>query len=187
MMRLILLAAGSSRRFGENKLMWPVDGKPMMQHILEILLRLEAERGWEVTVVAQEGPAAELARGMGARVVINALSGRGISSSIHAALNSITGAPCPAAFFVADQPYIARSTIAEFLDAFAASRMGLGCVAHGSELGNPAVFSPEYFPELMAIQGDRGGKAVIKRHMDDCCIYQVADARELRDLDTKPD
>ena len=186
-MRLILLAAGFSRRFGENKLMWTLDGKPMMRHILEILMRLENERGWEVTVVSREGPAADMARSLGAQVVINPISEQGISTSIHAALDSLTGAPCPAAFFVADQPRIAYGTIAEFLDAYAASGKGLGCVAHDGEPGNPAVFSPEYFPELMAIQGDRGGKSVIKRHFDNCYIHQVDDARELSDIDTKPD
>ena len=35
---LIMLAAGNSRRFGRNKLLYEIEGKPMYRHILEKLL-----------------------------------------------------------------------------------------------------------------------------------------------------
>lgn len=35
---LIMLAAGNSRRFGSNKLLYEIDGKPMYRHILEKLM-----------------------------------------------------------------------------------------------------------------------------------------------------
>lgn len=35
---LVMLAAGNSRRFGSNKLLYEIDGKPMYRHILEKLM-----------------------------------------------------------------------------------------------------------------------------------------------------
>ena len=35
---LIMLAAGNSRRFGSNKLLYEIDGKPMYRHMLEKLM-----------------------------------------------------------------------------------------------------------------------------------------------------
>ena len=35
---LIMLAAGNSRRFGSNKLLYEIDGKPMYRYILEKLM-----------------------------------------------------------------------------------------------------------------------------------------------------
>ena len=35
---LIMLAAGNSRRFGRNKLLYEIEGKPMYRHILEKLM-----------------------------------------------------------------------------------------------------------------------------------------------------
>ncbi len=42
---LIMLAAGCSRRFGENKLLYPLEGKPMYLHLLERLAAVCAKDG----------------------------------------------------------------------------------------------------------------------------------------------
>lgn len=38
----------------------------------------------------------------------------------------------------------------------------------------------------MELTGDKGGKQVVKRHMDDLFLLEVKDPQELQDLDTKP-
>lgn len=58
--------------------------------------------------------------------------------------------------------------------------------AYHEEIGNPVVFAEKYRKELMELTGDKGGKRVVKRHMDDLYLMEVEDAEELRDLDTKP-
>ena len=40
---MIMLAAGNSRRFGGNKLLYEVDGMPMYRHILDLLMEVENE------------------------------------------------------------------------------------------------------------------------------------------------
>ena len=57
---LILLAAGFSRRFGENKLLYPVEGVPMYLRAAKLLLRLKRQRqdirGSEESCGAEESP-----------------------------------------------------------------------------------------------------------------------------------
>ena len=67
-----------------------------------------------------------------------------------------------------------------------ASGKGIGALAYHGEIGNPVVFVEKYRKELMELTGDKGGKRVVKRHMDDLYLMEVEDAEELRDLDTKP-
>ena len=186
MIYLILLAAGNSRRFGENKLLWKLDGKPLMLHTLEKLMAIEKRRGWRVLVVTQDAAVEKLAAHTGALTVTNPLSAQGISTSIRAALDAISPCAQHAAFFVADQPYTRSETIENFIDGYLKSSNAVGCVGFLGELGNPAVFSAKYFPELRALKGDRGGKAVILKHMDDCFIYEASEARELMDMDVRP-
>ena len=56
--------------------------------------------------------------------------------------------------------------------------------AHGSHRGNPCLFPARFFPELCALEGDRGGSSVIRRH-EDALLLVEADEHELFDCDTK--
>ena len=57
-------------------------------------------------------------------------------------------------------------------------------MAHGGIRGNPCLFPARFFPELLALEGDVGGGAVIRKHLDALLLFP-ADERELRDVDTK--
>lgn len=183
MIHLILLAAGNSRRFGANKLMFPINGSPMFMHTLEILLALHKKHGWDVTIVAQEGPVAQKARLLPVNVVINPNPALGISASIRHGISALPDDVHPAAFFVADQPWLTEATAENFLKGFVRSNKSCGCVAHDGVTGNPAAFRRSLFSELMALEGDRGGKRVLMQRLNDCMLYEVADAKELSDID----
>lgn len=187
MIHLILLAAGSARRFGEDKLVWPIEGKPMICHILDKLEYLAIENAWDLTVVTREGPAADLASFYSAKIILNADHNKGISTSIRCGLSSLPDDHAPAVFFVADQPWLSLDTVADFISGFHASDMKCGCVIHKGETGNPCIFAHDLFSELMQLEGDRGGKRVLMRHIDECYMHEVADAVQLTDIDTKPE
>ena len=50
MIHVIYMAAGNSRRFGSNKLLYVYEGKPLYCHGLDLLLELKQEMGAELTV-----------------------------------------------------------------------------------------------------------------------------------------
>lgn len=51
---MILLAAGFGSRFGSNKLLYEMGGKPMYRHTLDVMLSLARElKGADVTVVTR--------------------------------------------------------------------------------------------------------------------------------------
>ena len=62
-----------------------------------------------------------------------------------------------------------------------------GCIvgaAHNGHRGNPCLFPARFFPELCALEGDRGGSSVIRRHEDALRLVEAAEP-ELFDCDTK--
>lgn len=184
MIQVILLAAGFSRRFGGNKLLATWEHKPLYLHTLLALDRLVRERGdCRLTVVTQYREIEKSARDLGAQVCWNHHSEEGIASSLRLGLESASEAEYYLCC-VADQPQLTAQLVSAFLDAFFASGKELGCVAHQGIPGNPVIFHRRYRGELLALQGDVGGKKVLARHPEAQFLWE---GPGLSDLDTPAD
>ncbi len=207
---LIMLAAGNSRRFGSNKLLYEIDGRPMYQHILEKLMKVaegirkEAETGdksnsasgrmiapddaeivgCQVTAVTQYEEIERAARAAGARVYYNPHPDEGISSSLQIGLKANLEADA-CLFTVSDQPWLSVETIEQLIRLLKSSGKGIACVSCSGKLGNPCIFTRKYYDELLSITGDRGGKSVITAHREDTAVLAVEDPWELTDMDVK--
>ena len=190
---ILYLAAGNSRRFGENKLLYPLDGKAVYRHLLDRLAQIAGRHeNWELLVVTQyERILEELAPLVKAgrlQTVFSPDSEKGISYTIRAGIEVAEKQNADAcACFVADQPYLKEETAERFLESMEMQKAPLGCVFCGGESGNPGWFSKPYFSELKELSGDRGGKKVLKRHWESVILFRVEAAWELKDLDRKED
>lgn len=202
---LVLLAAGSSRRFFGNKLLYVYEGKPLYRYVADAVCELPPETFAGKVVVTRYEEILEDLQGRGFLTVRNMHSDWGISHSIRLGIETVLAArerqheslslagqkQCEEnrnfaiCFAVCDQPHLRRETIRQFACAYLESARGIGCLKHGAETGNPVIFSENYLEELLALQGDTGGKAVLKRHLEDVFFYEVADGRELWDLDVR--
>ena len=207
---LIMLAAGNSRRFGSNKLLYEIDGKPMYRHILEKLMavakqleetdcverlecvenrmgELEKERSKQckkITVVTQYEEIEQTARSLGVNVYINPHADEGISSSMKIGLKANLDADA-CLFTVSDQPWLTTTTIHQLITLLKTSHKGIACVSCEGKLGNPCIFTKKYYDALLSITGDKGGKSVITAHRDDTAVLKVKDIKELTDMDVK--
>lgn len=181
---LIYLAAGNSRRFGSNKLLYELDGKPLYRHLLDRLGSLCARRGkWEVIVVTQYPEIYEEVMKSKIRAVFSPDSKKGASYSIRKGLEAAADAQA-CVFCVADQPYFTETSAELFLETMERNKAALGCVACGERTGNPVWFSREYFPELLELKDDQGGRRVLKKHPEEILYFPITDERELQDMDT---
>ena len=181
---LIFLAAGLSRRFGpENKLLHEVDGSPLYRHTLDKLERLQGENTC-LLVVTNTPEIQRHCEGRNISWTSSPEAARGIAHSLRAGLEA-AGDPDAYVCFVADQPKLREETVRRFLETCEASGAGLGCLACGETWGNPVWFAAEYRPELLALTGDTGGKAVLRRHPERV-LTVAAENWELKDVDLPP-
>ena len=181
---LIMLAAGNSRRFGSNKLLYEIDGVPMYLRTLTKLQKAASELGnCKIIVVTQYEEIAAKAQGSGARVLINPHPERGISSSMKIGLAAAKESSA-CLFTVSDQPWLTTETIVNLVHKFLSEHKGMACTLLGTKTGNPCIFSRKYYQELLEITGDKGGKQIINRHPEDVAYLEIEDARELTDVDT---
>lgn len=181
---MVLLAAGDSRRFGGNKLLTEVEGRPMYRHVADEVTAMPEDCFAKKIVVSQYDEILEDLGNEGFETVKNHDSSLGISHSVHLALEQIPEhyAVC---FSVSDQPWLTRGTIQGLMTAFRKNRKGLACVSCDGVDGNPVIFAPEYRNELLALSGDVGGKKILLAHPEDVARFAVKNSRELADIDEK--
>ena len=188
---LIYMASGFSRRFGGNKLLAPLAGIPLYRHGFDQLQ--DAARRISVSlscscclyVVSQYDEILSWCRAHDAIAVKNAAAGEGMAASVR--LGVETSAAVDAwAFFAADQPFLSGKTISDFVMQYAQSGCSIGCAVSGCRRGSPAIFSHVYKDELLALQGDKGGRAILEKYKDDLWSFTMPEG-ELCDIDTRDD
>lgn len=188
---LIYMASGFSRRFGGNKLLAPLDGKPLYRHGFDQLQ--DAARRISVSlscscclyVVSQYDEILSWCRAHGAIAVKNTAAGEGMAASVRLGVETSAAADAWA-FFAADQPFLSSEIISDFVKQYAQSGCGIGCAVSGSRRGSPAIFSHVYKDELLALQGDKGGRAILEKYKDDLWSFTMPEG-ELCDIDTRDD
>lgn len=177
----ILMAAGASKRFGSNKLFALYRGKALYLHALDAL---PAEQFSAVIVVSGYDEVLGAANARGFIACANREPEAGVSRTVRLGLEEAMRRGAAAAMFmVADQPRLRRESILALLADYAAHPEHIVSLAFDARRGNPVLFPARFFPELCALEGDRGGSAVIRRHEDALRLVQIADARELADVD----
>jgi len=182
----ILLGAGESKRMGKDKLFLPWGRTTVLEHCLKVLLR---SRAGEVIVVLQEskGAIGEAGKSPKVKVVNNPDYLEGMSSSIRKGVR--VADPKSAGILIAfgDMPFIRPQTINALIRAFEkAKRRIVVPMLHGRR-GHPVIFPRTYEGELLRLEGDTGGRAILMKHPEAVLTIPVQSEGVLRDLDTWTD
>lgn len=176
----LIMAAGNASRFGENKLTASFAGKSLFSLALAAI---PADAFARVTVVSQYPALLQETEQAGFHAIRNDRPDDGISRTIR--LGTEAMADCAGILYmVADQPLLRQETVLRIVQDW---RQHPGCIvgaAHNGHRGNPCLFPARFFPELCALEGDRGGSSVIRRHEDALRLVEAAEP-ELSDCDTK--
>ena len=210
MIHIIYMAAGNSRRFGSNKLFYELDGKPMYRHLLdrfaEIKNRYNKSKSdsqtIDITVVTRYREILDYCACIpDCHAVISPDSEKGISYTIKAGImavqeqkklkksSEVTHHTAETEeyymFAVADQPYLKSQSVIKLIDRVLKNTGGKRLsfsLRYGDAVGNPCVFNSSLIPQLLSLEGDKGGRSVAKKN--DCVYVDIADERELMDIDT---
>lgn len=181
--KAIILAAGNSKRFGKEKLLEGFQGKPLIMHVIEEVLKVEFE---EIILVTQYEEVEKLINTRNIRVVRNKNVDKGISHSIHLGISE--GGSCEGyMFIVGDQPFVTCEIIEGMINQFRKEKGQILCISHEGRRGSPTLFDACYKEELLSLEGDIGGKQVMKRHPECVETYEVKDFLVLEDIDTRED
>ncbi|NMA00742.1 MAG: putative selenium-dependent hydroxylase accessory protein YqeC [Clostridiaceae bacterium] len=170
----ILLAAGTSSRMpGYNKLLLPFGNEAVIVHTLRRIFAgpcrdivivtghdLDAIRDVIKPVIQKDAPP-------DARITViynpRYLEGQGTSVACAATVLDESSMAC---FCVpGDQPIISPGTMRTLTEKAIRNAILVPCREDGSR-ASPVLFGKDYYDELAALEGDVGGRQVMKRHPD---------------------
>ena len=171
---ITLLAAGSARRFGADKLAAPCAGLPLAAHAAGAVM----QTGLPALCITAPGPRPIwLPDGIAALPNPLAAQGLGTSVAIAARAAALRGAP-GLLIHLADMPCVSSG----LLLAVAGSGPLAACRHADGRPGVPALFPASRFAELAALTGERGAGALLAGATDVALIDCAAE--DLLDVDT---
>jgi len=174
-----LLASGSGLRFGANKLLQILNGKPVAEYVMDIIPNSLRKHSCVITCWPE---VAALAVKKGFRVIENSEHEEGISAGIRLATDYFSEAD-GILFSVCDQPLLKETTISLLCQTWLQNTDCICRVSSGAQAGNPCIFPKAFYPELLHLKGDRGGGVVIRAHSETVLAIEAA-PEELWDCDT---
>lgn len=183
----LLLAAGSSSRMGQPKMLLPVNGKTLLQHAIDEIKKLDGTKLLVVTgcyhlllkdILEQQQIA----------FVENTNWQEGMGASIQTGMNQVIQyypAAASVIILVCDQPYISAGFLRELISAKQQTHKGIVAAAYNNTTGTPVLFDKEYFAALSLLNGQYGAKKLIQQMNDD--VATVAFPAGAVDIDTMED
>lgn len=175
----IVMASGFSKRMGLNKLLMKYNDKFLIEHTLEKISQCDFE---EKIIVTQYEEIEKLTDNF--KVVINENAHKGQSESIKLGVKS--SEKCDGyMFFVADQPLINQKDIEKLIRVFRENKDFIVIPKYKEKRGNPVIYPSLYKEEILRLEGDKGGKSIIKS--SNKIKYVEVEEDTLFDIDNKDD
>jgi CTP:molybdopterin cytidylyltransferase MocA len=184
----ILLAAGTGRRFGGDKLLAPYNGRPLIEATLANLSGAPVDE--TVVVVGDDAERLrEICEPYAVRVVENPDSTLGQSTSVRTGLAACESSPGARAAVVllADQPLVGQGAVERLVGAFEGGAK-VAAATYGGKPRNPVLFSREVWPLLLReLSGDEGARGFIRGHPELVQYVPCDDVGDPADVDTRED
>lgn len=184
----IILAAGQSKRFGDqNKMLFEVDGTAIIRRTVSTVS--SAQLGDAVLVSGKDtADVLKACEGVDIRHIENPTPWAGMGTSLAAGANAIS--EDMEAFFVVlgDMPFLKSETITQMAEAFdPKSGNDIAVPIHNGRRGHPVLFAKKYLTRLRALTGDQGARALLIEHPERIQAIVVDDAGTLVDIDKLED
>ena len=177
----VIMASGLSQRFGANKLLQVVNGKTLLEQILEITGdSLFAKR----VVVTRTKEVSDFCEKADIPVILHTYPNRNdtvrLGTEYLKEMDGWVFCPC-------DQPLLKRESIENLLSVPYVHEDLIARLHWGDTVGTPIFFGKKYYEELCDLPEKKGGGYVVKKYPERVVHVSVQDEKELWDLDTPED
>jgi molybdenum cofactor cytidylyltransferase len=181
----VILAAGASRRMGENKMLLVLEGESLIRRAAQ--RALGAGLSPVVVVIGHEADRlrAEL-KNLPLEFAINRDYTGPTSGSLHRGLNALGRDVDAVVVMLGDMVRVTADTLAMLIAAARGTDAPLVVSRYGDVTAPPLLFRRALFGELLAWTGEGCGKAVVQAHKHEAMYVDRPEAL-LVDVDTPED
>ena len=179
----IVLAAGSSVRFGSPKQLAEFQGKSLIQIAIDVANSSKADYVFLVLGNSSSEILEKLRLGR-AQPVFNMNFEQGISTSIKSGVANLPDDSTGLIIMVADQPYLTSRHLDMLIERFLQSPENIIALSSHGEARNPVIIPYEMIPALQELEGDEGARALVKNNPE-TILLEVSDPKVFADVDTK--
>lgn len=182
----IILAAGSSRRMGSQKLLLPFTGSTIIETVIDNVLASSIEHVMVVLGPKQE----EILKVIGDRPVQychNPEHEKGMLSSIICGIRALPGDAVSALIFLGDQPGIPPAVTNTVINAYNEELFGIVIPVYNHRRGHPLLVDMKYRNEIEKLDLEEGLRALRHHFPQDVLEVEVDEPGILVDIDTRED
>jgi len=175
MLAAVILSGGASSRMGSPKALLPYQGRPFLEHLLEVTVLPEIGVR-RVVLGAHAEPIAKAIRLKADEIVINPEWEKGQLTSIQAAVRSLPAGTDGLLLCLIDHPLISKPLVQELIERFYKSGKSIVLPVYEGRRGHPVIFSSKLYEELLRAPLATGARAVVWAHAGE--IEQVSTNEE---------
>lgn len=171
----VILAAGAAVRFGSTKQLADIDGKIMLQRVLDNCQFLIDVDLYLVLGANKEDilPRLQLTQ---SQIILNSKWQEGMGSSIRTATTQLQNNYDGILFVAGDQPFVQGDQLARLVGKWHASPETICAAQYQGTVGIPAIFPRHLYSKLLLLEGDRGAKNLLRENSDNMQLVEIPEA-----------
>jgi molybdenum cofactor cytidylyltransferase len=179
----IVLAAGFGSRFGGGKLTAPFGDGVLLHGAVRAALAAPV-RGVTVVTGAEAETVGAALRDFDVRIVHAPDHAEGMGASLRTAIASLAPDSAGAFVFLGDMPRVPQAVLEPMAEAVRGGALAAAPV-FAARRGNPVLLSRDLYPQLLALTGDTGARAVLQGLGDRLVLIDAPDDGVLFDVDER--
>ena len=182
----LILAAGSSRRMGSQKLLLPFGKSTIIETVIDNVLNSSIDHVMVVLGANQE----EIRDTLGQKSVQfchNREHEKGMLSSVICGIRALPGDAVCALIYLGDQPGIPPVVTNSVIDAYSEELFGIVLPVHNHRRGHPLLVDMKYRKEIEQLDLEEGLRSLRHHFPEDVLEVEVDEPGILVDIDTRED
>jgi molybdenum cofactor cytidylyltransferase len=180
----VILAAGSSTRFGKPKSLLDWFGQSLIRKIAKTALEAGLSPV-QIVIGAVKEPLIEEVTDLPVNLLINKDWEMGMSSGVRLGVCSLSDIVSAAIFMLVDQPQISSDLLLAIKNKYQSTHAKIIAPQVHGKRANPVLFDRSLFGELQELQGDTGGRSIMNKYEVTWLLWD--DESILEDIDTQDD